>query len=118
MYGHDVGDAALVCLARALTEAFRSTDFPCRIENDEFAVIMTNTSSDLRSVIIAKIDRVIAILSDSSDELPLITLSVGAAFSTEGMSDQDIYHAAGLALESAKRSESGGIVFYGEHTVE
>ena len=118
VYGHDVGDAALVCLARALTEAFRSTDFPCRIENDEFAVIMTNTSSDLRSVIIAKIDRVIAILSDSSDELPLITLSVGAAFSTEGMSDQDIYHAAGLALESAKRSESGGIVFYGEHTVE
>ena len=118
VYGRDVGDAILVRLAEALTDAFRSTDFPCRIESDEFAVIMTNTNSDLRAVIVRKIERVITILSDSSDDLPLITLSVGAAFSTEGMSDEDIYNAASLALKSAKESETGEIVFYGEHNAE
>ena len=115
VYGHDTGDAVLVSLAGALTDAFRSTDFPCRIESDIFAVIMTNMSEDLRSAIVNKMERVNTILEDGSDDLPLVTLSVGAAFSTEGMSDQDIYHAASEALANAKKSESNSIVFYGEN---
>ena len=79
-----------------------------------FAVIMTNMSSDLRSVIVNKVNRVHTILADESDDLPLITLSVGAAFSAEGMSDQDIYHAAEGALHQAKQSDVNNIVFYGE----
>ena len=114
VYGHDTGDAVLVRLAEALSDAFRSTDFPCRIEGDTFAVIMTNMSSDLRSVIVNKVNRVNTILADESDDLPLITLSVGAAFSAEGMSDQDIYHAAEGALHHAKQSDVNNIVFYGE----
>ena len=34
VYGHDTGDAVLVSLAGALTDAFRSTDFPCRIDSE------------------------------------------------------------------------------------
>ena len=114
VYGRDVGDAVLVRLGEALVDAFRSTDFPCRIENDEFAVVMTNMSADLRGVIENKIDLVNSILSDEAEDLPLVTLSVGAAFSTEGMSDQEIYRAAGAALQSAKDSDTMSIVFYGE----
>jgi diguanylate cyclase (GGDEF)-like protein len=114
VYGRDVGDAVLVRLANALVDAFRSTDFPCRIENDEFAVVMTNMSGDLRAVIENKIDRVNALLASSAEELPVVTLSVGAAFSTEGMDDKDIYRAASSALISAKNSGANSIVFYGE----
>lgn len=118
VYGHDTGDAVLILLAEALSDAFRSTDFPCRIESDKFAVIMTNMSTDLRDAIVHKIERVMSYLADDPQELPLVSLSVGAAFSTEGMSDQDIFLAASKALDDAKDSESNNsIVFYGEHNV-
>jgi GGDEF domain-containing protein len=75
---------------------------------------MTNMSGDLRAVIENKIDRVNALLASSAEELPVVTLSVGAAFSTEGMDDKDIYRAASSALISAKNSGANSIVFYGE----
>ena len=114
VYGRDTGDAVLIRLAAALSEAFRSTDFPCRIEEDTFAVVMTNMSTDLRDVIVSKVESVNTILASGDDDLPVVTLSVGAAFSTEGMSDKDIYNAADAALKDARESESGNIVFYGE----
>lgn len=117
VYGHDTGDAMLILVAEALSDAFRSTDFPCRIESDRFAVIMTNMSTNLRDAIVHKIERVISYLADDPQELPLVSLSVGAAFSTEGMSDQDIFLAASKALDDAKESESDSIIFYGEHNV-
>lgn len=115
VYGHETGDAVLIRLAKALGEAFRSTDFPCRIESDTFAVIMTNVSMDVRDVIVSKVELVNTMLAEDSDELPLVTLSVGAAFSTEGMTDKEIYRAANDALMDAKQSESNSIVFYGEN---
>ena len=115
VYGRDTGNAVLVKLANALCTAFRSTDFPCRIESDLFAVIMTNMSEGLRDSISKKIGLVNTILADDSDDLPLITLSVGAAFSTEGMSDHDIYNAAESALEQAQERGRNCLVFYGEN---
>lgn len=114
VYGRDTGNAVLVKLANALSTAFRSTDFPCRIESDKFAVIMTNMSDGLRDAISGKIELVNSILADDSDDLPLITLSVGAAFSTEGMSDHDIYDAAESALVKAQEKGKNCLVFYGE----
>ncbi len=116
VYGHDTGDAVLIKLAEALVTAFRSTDFPCRIEGDRFAVIMTNMNTELRETILAKIELVHAILDDDASDLPAVTLSVGAAFSTEGMNDQDIYHAASTALVQAKQAQSNSVIFYGEGT--
>ena len=113
-FGHDTGDAALVKLANALSTAFRSTDFPCRIESDKFAVIMTNMNADLHDAISNKIDLVNSILANDADDLPLVTLSVGAAFSAEGMTDQDIYDAASEALQHAQAKGPGSIAFYGE----
>lgn len=117
VYGHDTGDAVLIKLAEALTTAFRSTDFPCRIEGDRFAVIMTNMNTELRYAILNKVELVNSILADDSSNLPAVTISVGAAFSTEDMSDQDIYHAASVALTQAKEAQSNSIVFYGEGVV-
>ena len=114
VYGRDTGDAVLVKLAEALTTAFRSTDFPCRIEGDRFAVVMTNMNPDLRDAILHKVELVNSILADDSADLPAVTLSVGAAFSTEGMDDREIYHAASDALYQAKQARSNEVFFYGE----
>ncbi len=114
VYGRDTGNAVMVKLANALVTAFRATDFPCRIESDKFAVIMTNMSADLQESITNKIGIVNAMLADDSDDLPLITLSVGAAFSTEGMSDHDIYDAANTALAQAQQQGRNCLVFYDE----
>lgn len=118
VYGRDTGNAVMVKLANALCEAFRSTDFPCRIGSDLFAVIMTNINVDLREAVTRKIALVNSIMADDSDDLPLVTLSVGAAFSAEGMTDHDIYDAAETALESAQQSGRNRIAFYGEGVVE
>ena len=115
VYGRDTGDAVLIKLAQALSTAFRSTDFPCRIYGDRFAVIMTNMSANLREAVSTKIDLVNSLLADDSDDLPLITLSVGAAFSAEGMDDRDIFRAASEALDQAHENGRNGLAFYGEH---
>ncbi len=114
VYGRDTGNAVMIKLANALSTAFRSTDFPCRIESDKFAVIMTNMDEDLRDSVTNKIGLVNTILADDSDDLPLITISAGAAFSTEGMTDQDIYNAAESALIKAQQKGRNNLVFYGE----
>lgn len=114
VYGHDTGDAVLIKLAESLTMAFRSTDFPCRIEGDRFAVVMTNMNPGLRDAILQKVELVNSALADDTAELPAVTLSVGAAFSTEGMDDRDIYHAASDALHQAKQANSSEVFFYGE----
>ena len=113
VYGRDTGNAVMVKLAEALSTAFRSTDFPCRIESDLFAVVMTNMNADLRDAVSNKIGLVNSILAND-DDLPLITLSVGAAFSTEGMTDHDIYAAAETALGQAVANGRNCIAFYGE----
>ena len=100
---------------RALAGAFRTTDLPRRIEDDEFAVVMTNAGPDLRGVVVQKVERVATILAETSDDLPPVTLSVGAAFSAEGMDGGDIHRAASAALEDARESGAGGVIFYGEH---
>ena len=114
VYGDDTGDAVLVKLAEALGAAFRSTDFPCRIEGDLFAVVMTNMSTESRNAILSKMDLVNSYLADDASELPAVTLSVGAAFSTEEMDDHEIYEAACSALQQAKQNHSGSVIFYGE----
>ena len=114
VYGNDTGDAVLIKLANALSTAFRSTDFPCRLESDMFAVIMTNVNASLHDTVAGKLELVNSILANDSDNLPLITLSVGVAFSTEGMSDRDIYRAAESALHHVQNNGRNGLAFYGE----
>lgn len=117
VYGRETGNAVMVKLANALSTAFRSTDFPCRIESDKFAVVMTNMNAGLYDAVSSKIGLVNSMLADDSDDLPFITVSVGAAFSTEGMNDHDIYDAAESALRQAQQKGKNCIVFYGEGNV-
>lgn len=110
-YGHQVGDSILQKVANLLSENFRSTDFPARIGGDEFAVIVTDFSENMKSVILNKIEMINMVLKNPDDGLPKISLSVGAAFSENGFSDE-LYKNADIALYEVKEKGRCGCRFY------
>ncbi len=110
--GHEVGDEALRKVGASLAQHFRNTDYVCRIGGDEFAVILTEMTHEMRSVVGRKIDGIAADLADTSDDLPLVTLSIGIAFSATLPEGENVYHAADKALYEAKHNGRDQYVFF------
>ncbi len=112
-YGHETGDKVLKKVAKLLEENFRATDHPARIGGDEFAVIITDASEEMKSVIEEKIDNINNILLNPEGDLPKVSLSVGVAFSANGFED-DLYKKADSALYVTKENGRCGYSFYEE----
>jgi len=110
-YGHDMGDKVLQKVSRLLAHIFRSTDYPCRIGGDEFAVIMTDMTYNLRHVVKIKVQLLRSGLRDTTDGLPEITLSVGVAFSDRG-SGRGLFKDADTALYRVKDQGRDGYAIY------
>lgn len=113
-YGHEIGDATLKYVADSLRKVFRSSDHPCRIGGDEFAVIMTHMNSGLRHVVEQRLDSINAAIAEIPENLPPITLSIGVAFSEDADENISIYKAADVALYSVKESGRNGQAFYSD----
>lgn len=111
-YGHDMGDAVLQKVARILESSFRAMDFPCRMGGDEFALIMTGVTPELRDVVSNKLDHMAEVLRDTSDGLPVVTLSIGVAFSAAHPGEVDLYKAADRALYVVKERGRNGYAFF------
>ena len=79
-YGHEVGDKVLKKLGKLMNTFFRSDDYPIRIGGDEFLVIMNEVDLESRNAIKHKINLINKEMQDTSDGLPVVTLSVGVAF--------------------------------------
>ncbi len=116
-YGHETGDRVLKKVAELLQDGFRATDYPARIGGDEFAVILPNMTEDQKDVIVRKIRKMNEILTHPEDGLPKVSLSVGAAFSAEGFTD-DLYRKADLALYEVKEHGRCDLRFYIEEGQE
>jgi diguanylate cyclase (GGDEF)-like protein len=112
-YGHEMGDKVLKKVAEFLKESFRSTDYPARIGGDEFAVILSDVTPEQKNIIAEKIREMNRLLTHPSDDLPVVSLSVGGAFSDNGFSDQ-LYKKADLALYDVKEHGRCGCRFYEE----
>lgn len=110
-YGHEMGDRVLKKVARLLSEQFRSTDYPARIGGDEFAVIVMDTHPAETETIAAKIAAINQILTNPMDDMPVVSLSVGGAFSEEGFTDH-LYNDADSALYAVKEHGRCGCRFY------
>ncbi len=113
-YGHETGDKVLIKVAKLLEETFRSTDYPCRIGGDEFAVIMPGITPKYRDIIISKLEAIREKLTDTSDGLPRVTLSIGIAFSDKGFPD-DLTRSADKVLYDVKNSGRDGYKFCEEY---
>lgn len=110
-YGHEVGDRILQKVARLLVEKFRTTDYPARIGGDEFAVILTRMTEGQNNIMEEKILEINNALRHPTDGLPEVSLSVGAAFSEQGFTE-DLYHKADTALYAVKENGRCGYQFY------
>lgn len=112
-YGHAVGDEILKKVARLLKNAFRSIDYVCRIGGDEFAIIMVEMNPSLKYTIVDKITVVNKELSEPTDGLPAVSLSVGVAFTERENPGPSIFTDADKALYHVKENGKHGCGFYG-----
>ncbi|MBI4616928.1 MAG: GGDEF domain-containing protein [Planctomycetes bacterium] len=108
VWGHGVGDRVLVFMAGYLGREFREIDILSRYGSDEFAVLLPETgleeakkkSEDLRY----KVERTPVPLDGEGGEKIDLTVSVGVATRTEGMTDPDeLLKHCEEALYTAKR---------------
>lgn len=117
-YGHATGDAILKKVSGLLKKAFRSVDYVCRIGGDEFAIVMVEMTSDLQYTIREKITAVNRELSEPTDGLPAVSLSVGVAFSDRENPGESIFKDADQALYQIKEHGKHGCGFYGDNNGE
>jgi len=113
-YGHDMGDRVLQKVAATLTGNFRNEDYVCRFGGDEFTVLMVHATSAMRELVENKIERIRETLRDTADGLPVITLSIGIAFSDRPDPTDDILKDADTALYITKERGRDGYTFYGD----
>ena len=112
-YGHAVGDRVLIRVAEVLRHSFRSVDIICRLGGDEFVVVMTRVNSSMRQLVENKISSANEVLSDPKDDLPVVSLSVGVAFSDRKDPGEDIFLDADEALYKVKAAGGRGCGFHG-----
>ena len=110
-FGHEMGDKILQKVANLLTENFQSIGKPARIGGDEFAVVLTGAGQEKESAILEKIQTINQTLTHPGGKFPVVSLSVGGAFSEDGFSDS-LYKRADLALYEVKEHGRCGCKFY------
>ena len=113
-HGHSIGDEVLKFVGKTLREAFRASDMVARIGGDEFAIMLTNITNEQRELIERKINGIFAKLQAGSPGLPLVTLSVGIAFSDahELKAAKKIGQMADKAMYQAKGDGKNRYAFY------
>lgn len=112
-YGHDVGDALLVCMAQRLTSALRSQDAAYRLGGDEFTVILPDMecakASELAERLRAVLGKPVQI---GVEVIDLVTPSIGVATYPKHAQDLDaLVKAADYAMYQAKQTRNRVCVF-------
>lgn len=109
-YGHIEGDALLRIVGKILTGHLRETDIVCRYGGEEFAVILPDITVDGARIVAEKIRKAI-------EEAPFkrkVTVSLGVAAYTKGLSPQDFVRRADQALYQAKYQGKNRVCVYEE----
>ena len=100
-HGHQIGDEALIRVARLLRRELRATDSAARIGGDEFVALLPQ--ADARSSATAA-ERIRLAVADDGQE-PALTVTIGCVVSgTSRMQLPQLMRAADQALYAAKRA--------------
>lgn len=107
-YGHSVGDKVIRAVAQTLKRSFRTMDYIFRIGGDEFAVVLVNMSVQNKPALESKLEALNKSISECTEDIPRVTLSIGAAFSDGELSTNGIFNDADEALYYVKEHGKNG----------
>lgn len=113
-FGHETGDRVLQKIAGTLKNSFRSDDYVCRIGGDEFVVFMVHIAQEPARLIEHKVIQINQRLSEESDGIPPISLSVGVSYNPEGNDPEEMFRQADTALYYVKENGRNGCCIYSE----
>jgi diguanylate cyclase (GGDEF)-like protein/PAS domain S-box-containing protein len=102
--GHSAGDAALVSVARLLTEGTRAADVVARLGGDEFAVLLEMTEVD-GAVVIAQ-----RLVDETRSRLEQTGLSIGLAALAGSDDVTEVLRRADESMNEAKRGGGSRVV--------
>lgn len=101
--GKACADRVIQRVANVLRGTFRSADHVCRLQEDEFVIIMTRITSAMQKQVFQKLDRINRALADAPEGQEPISLSVGVAFSDRSDPGGDVFEDADIALRRMKQ---------------
>src|ERR1700729_1348056 len=104
-FGHDAGDMVLQSLADLLRNFFRATDICCRYGGEEFAIILTESTSREAAIRADALRSEVKGLRLQYKKQPLgpLTLSIGvSAFPEHGSTSEDLLKIADQCLYESK----------------
>ena len=110
-YGHEIGDKVIKHVSDLLVASVRSNDVVARYGGDEFIIMMYGLGEESTKVIELKAKYLNERLRKKVGDLPSITVSIGAAYSSEGYS-KDLFNKADEALYDTKKRGKSNITVY------
>ena len=110
--GRAYGDRIIRRVSDVLKASFRSADDICRLQEDEFVIIMSRMSRSMERLVFEKVEQINSILRQEQDGLPGLSLSVGIAFSDRENPVGDVFEDADTALQRMKQVQQVGCAVY------
>ena len=105
--GHQAGDQMLIQSADILRQNFRSSDILARIGGDEFAILLTETNSEVVQQMLQRLRQEIEDYNNSYPEIPF-SLSVGHALGEGELTDmQALFREADNRMYREKLQREG-----------
>lgn len=110
--GKAAADKTILRVAEVLKNKFRSTDDICRLQEDEFVIIMSRMSSAMQGLIFKKLDQINRSLKEITENDDAVSISVGIAFSDRANPQGDVFEDADTALRRVGQMQRGGCAVY------
>ncbi|KOC92382.1 sensor domain-containing diguanylate cyclase [Winslowiella iniecta] len=102
-FGHDVGDAVIIRVARELEQSSRQSDVVCRNGGEEFLMILPGADQDMALMIAERVRQRIHKLE--IEQLGILSVSIGVSlWRPDHQSMEEVFKAADDALYQAKKA--------------
>ena len=104
LHGHAAGDAALAACVKSINKVLRASDVIGRIGDDEFAVLLPDTTVEGGRALTLRIAEVVtSSMAGMGDKDQVCTVSIGASSMLNDASFSDLFKRASEALSYAKK---------------